>query len=94
MAKNEKESRILERLSNIKENDGYHGYYFIDILEDIIAEEAFRSECKHNLCGEVIYLEGSESYKLKRKIAIVIKAMETKGIIKISKSRKMFKVLF
>lgn len=94
MAKNEKESRILERLSNLKENDGYHGYYFIDILEDIIAEEAFRSECKHNICGEVIYLEGSESYKLKRKIAIVIKAMETKGIIKISKSRKMFKVLF
>lgn len=94
MAKNEKETRILERLSNIKENDGYHGYFFMDILEDIIAEEAFRSECKHNLCEEVIYLEGSESYKLKRKIAIVIKAMETKGIIKISKSRKMFKVLF
>ena len=89
MAKNEKETRILERLSNIKENEGYHGYFFIDILEDIIAEEAFRSEC-----GEVIYLEGNESYKLKRKIAIVIKAMETKGIIKISKSRKMFKVLF
>ena len=88
MAKNEKESRILERLSSLS-GEGYHGYYFIDILEDIIAEEAFRSEC-----GEVIYLEGNESYKLKRKIAIVIKAMETKGIIKISKSKKMFKVLF
>ena len=87
MAKNEKETRILERLSNIKENDGYHGYYFIDILEDIIAEE-IRSE------GEVIYLEGNESYKLKRKIAMVINAMAAKGIIKISKSRKMFKVLF
>lgn len=93
MAKNEKESRILERLSNLS-GEGYHGYFFIDILEDIIAEEAFRSECKHNICGEVIYLEGSESYKLKRKIAIVIKAMETKGIIKISRSGKMFKVLF
>ena len=94
MAKNEKETRILERLSNIKENEGYHGYFFIDILEDIIAEEAFRSECKHNLCGEVVYLEGRESYKLKRKIAMVIDAMVAKGIIKISKSRKMFKVLF
>ena len=93
MAKNEKESRILERLSNIKENDGYHGYYFIDILEDIIAEETFESECKHNLCGEVIYLEGSESYKLKRKIAMVIDAMAAKGIIKISKSEKMFRIL-
>ena len=93
MAKNEKESRILERLSNIKENDGYHGYYFIDILEDIIAEEAFESECKHNLCGEVVYLEGSDSYRLKRKIAMVIDAMAAKGIIKVSKSRKMFKIL-
>lgn len=93
MAKNEKESRILERLSSLS-GEGYHGYYFIDILEDIIAEEAFRSECKHNLCGEVVYLEGSDSYKLKRKIAMVIDAMAAKGIIKISKSRKMFKVLF
>lgn len=94
MTKTEKEAKILERILYLEELDnvGHHGYFYIELLYDIIAETAFG--CRHTHAGRTVYpYPGDFEYKaLLEKIITVIKAMESKGIIRISKSRKMFKL--
>ena len=89
MRKADKETKIIERINYLSELDnvGFNDYYYIDLLEDIIAEVVFG--CKHNKQGNVII--PNERYILEG-ILRVIRNMENKGVIKVSKSRKMFKL--
>lgn len=93
MSKAEKEAKIIEQIHYLSELDnvGCYGYYYMRFLWDAIAQTAFG--VKHDHAGHMLYPNGKEGEEIDRKISIVVKNMENKGIIKVSKSRKMFKVL-
>lgn len=93
MTKTEKEALILERILYLQELDnvGCYGYFYLGLLYDIIAEVAFK--CPHNKAGETIYPADAVEYnKIMSKIDTVIGNMVAKGIIRLSKSKKMFKL--
>ena len=95
MTKAEKEERIINYIHNLEELDnvGCYGYIYISLLVDIIAEVAFGCQHTHDFHGETIYPDDIIEYnKLMSKISLVIGNMVDKRIIKISKSKKMFKL--
>lgn len=96
MTKAEKEERILNYIHNLEglDNVGCYGYLYISFLVDIIAEVAFGCQHTHDFHGETIYPEDIIEYNiLMSKISTVIGNMANKGVIKLSKSRKMFKLV-
>lgn len=91
-----KEEAILRAIKNLNELDnvGAYGYIYIDYLVDTIAVQAFGVERSRRVCGTVYYPTDVNEYRtLMKKIAAVIDGMANKGIINVSKSKKMFKVL-
>lgn len=93
MTKAEKEAKIIEQIHYLSELDnvGCYGYYYMRFLWDAIATIVFA--VKHDHAGHMLYPNGKEGEEIDRKIGIIVRNMENKGIIKVSKSRKMFKTL-
>lgn len=90
--KEEKEQEIIRATLYLRELDnvGAYGYFYMSLLWDIIAYAAFG--IKHDHAGHTLYPEGDEGIALDNKIRAVVNNMESKGLIKISKSRKMFRI--
>ena len=91
--KEEKEKKILEEIAQLER---WHGYVKYDEVADIIVQAIFgkpylvatRPHCWNR--AEVENITEDEF----RIMAMVMKAMVNKGLIKPSKSRAMFKILF